>query len=188
MSEPIQGVRTSPGRTRNRRGPSLVFGTLFVLASLAISALAVDIGMLYAARGEVKRIADASALAGASAFLGVPVSISMAVDSAKVRAKLHAGRSSILHTPVDTSFVSENDLTETSKEIFVEVDPQNRLVRVRVQRRGIGLWFARLLGTETAHVGAWAAAQAANPNRATRLARYTIPYQNYRLPWTRVAD
>jgi hypothetical protein len=149
---------------------------------MAIGALAVDAGMLYAVRAEAQRIADASALAGASAFLGTPLSTSVAVDSAKHWAKELAGRNTIFRTPVDTSLVSETGLTETSNEVYVEVDPTDRIVRVRVRRPGIGLWFARILGVQTVDVGAWAAAQAADAGRANCMKPFTIPDQGYQLP------
>lgn len=49
----------------HRKGQVLVFSAVSLTALLAIVALGVDLGMLYTARAEAQRSADAIALAGA---------------------------------------------------------------------------------------------------------------------------
>ena len=57
----------------DERGATIVFVSLAVAALLSIVALAVDVGMLYTARGEAQRAADAAALSGAQAgFIDSP--------------------------------------------------------------------------------------------------------------------
>src|SRR5215475_13929485 len=56
-------------RRRNERGQTLMLVAISMVSLLAIAALAVDLGSLYAARGEIQRAADAAALAGAKAFV-----------------------------------------------------------------------------------------------------------------------
>src|SRR5215472_14436836 len=54
---------------RNESGQTLMLVAVSMVSLLAIAALAVDLVSLYAARGEIQRAADATALAGAKAFV-----------------------------------------------------------------------------------------------------------------------
>ncbi|MFQ6030696.1 MAG: pilus assembly protein TadG-related protein, partial [Dehalococcoidia bacterium] len=66
----------------HERGMTLFLVAASLVVLLAISALAIDLGMLYVTRSEAQRAADAAALAGAQTFVtstftsdGVPESI-----------------------------------------------------------------------------------------------------------------
>ena len=74
--------------TCNERGATLVLVALSLTVLLGMGALAIDAGMLYTARTELQRTADAAALAGASAFIDSPNS--MAADPARQRAMEYA--------------------------------------------------------------------------------------------------
>ncbi|HKY59444.1 MAG TPA: pilus assembly protein TadG-related protein, partial [Gemmatimonadota bacterium] len=63
--KPIRSGQIS--RLGDEHGSTIVFVSLAMAALLSIVALAVDVGMLYTARGEAQRAADAAALAGAAA-------------------------------------------------------------------------------------------------------------------------
>ena len=54
---------------RGRRGAAMVFIAISLAVLFGFAALAIDLGMLFVAREDAQRAADASALAGASAFL-----------------------------------------------------------------------------------------------------------------------
>lgn len=56
------------GPTRRRRGVAAVATVALLVVLLGFAALAVDVGNLYVAKGDLQRAADAAALAGASAF------------------------------------------------------------------------------------------------------------------------
>ena len=56
------------GPTRRRRGVAAVAAVALLVVLLGFAALAVDVGHLYVAKGDLQRAADAAALAGASAF------------------------------------------------------------------------------------------------------------------------
>ena len=56
------------GRSHRRRGTVVVATAIMMVALLGFAALAVDVGNLYAAKGQLQRAADAAALAGASTF------------------------------------------------------------------------------------------------------------------------
>ena len=58
-----------PQAIRDDRGSVMVVVALAMTALLSMIALAVDIGMLFSARGEAQRVADAAALAGAGSFM-----------------------------------------------------------------------------------------------------------------------
>lgn len=57
-------ARTNLPICRNRRGAVTVYIAISMVVVLGMAALAVDAGMLYVARGELQRAADAAALAG----------------------------------------------------------------------------------------------------------------------------
>lgn len=134
---------------RNRRGGVLVLTAGAMAVMLGMAALAIDVGMLYTARSEAQRAAEAGAHAGAVYLLTSPND----ADGARERAKDYAERNQVRW--VDTEVHEDED-------IDVEVD--ELLVRVRVhqipERAGpVSTFFARVLGINAVNVGASAAAQ-----------------------------
>jgi hypothetical protein len=127
--------------------------------------LAVDLSLAYTARAEAQRVADASALAGASAFIDLKPGESPAVaqPSATRRAKEFAA-ANYVRTGLDTASVG--GVEWTSEDVTVQVIPDSLKVRVWVRQGGIGTFFARLLGVETLSVQASAAAVAAEGGAA----------------------
>lgn len=132
-----------------RRGASLVLAAVAMVTVGAVAAVAVDLGMLYKARSDAQRAAEAAALAGASAFVDFASTDPEAVDSADARARRFAESNGILNRPVTAGEVQE-----------VQVIPDSQKVRVVVGRAGVGTWFARLLGVDSVPVSARAAAVA----------------------------
>lgn len=153
-----------------------------ITALIAIIALAVDLGMLFSARGEAQRAADSAALAGASAYLQHPEGPLEAVDPAKERALEYAANNEIQHTSIDTTFVSGTSLVATTREVVVEVIPNERRVRVEVRRAAVPLWFARIFGVTEWNVAAAATAEASEAGTATCMKPFAIPDENYQLP------
>lgn len=138
----------------DRAGAALPLVAVMLLGILGVLSFAIDLGMAYTARAEAQRVADAAALAGASAYLDY-VDPYMAQAEVEVRAKEYAAINSVRNQPVDTV----NDLT-------VEILPAESKVRVGVWRRGLPTWFARLLGIDDITVSAMAAAAAVNAGSA----------------------
>ncbi len=138
----------------DERGATIAFLAVSMVAMLAMLALAVDLGMLFKARSDAQRAADAGALAGASAFLDNPDPV-QDTTQARIRAKDFATRNSIMGTPIDTSAVQ------------VTVEAGQRKVRVRVARAGVSTWFANLFGQAGVDVNAKAAAQVSPATTAT---------------------
>jgi hypothetical protein len=117
------------------------------VALFAIASLAIDLGLAYTARSEAQRVADASALAGASAFLDF--GISRVEKQAHIRAIDYATRNFVRNHPVDSSQVTVQILTDSLR------------IRVWVQSPSLQTWFARFLGISSLQVNAMAAAEVA---------------------------
>lgn len=119
----------------SERGSVLVTVTAGLLAILGISALAIDLGMLFSARGEAQRTADAAALSGAQWLVHHPDDVSGARQAA-------------------TELAAENVVRESSvtlKSGDVTVVTEDRLVKVEVVRskaRGnpVDLLLGRIFG------------------------------------------
>ncbi len=153
----------------HERGSALVFFAFFILFLMGAAALAIDLGMLYVARNEAQRSADAAALAGASVFTGTctlnascesSASQSTAAQNAVAAAKANyvAGEPGAVDCSLTTGYSSTScpgiqftDPTGQGKE------PQ---ITVTVQRTGISLIFARMFGMRTGSVSAKATAEA----------------------------
>jgi len=135
-------------RHHDRRGATLLLFAVALVALLGMGALAIDVGMLLKVRAEAQRAADAGALAGASAFLGI-LTASQATDTATLRAKQVAGANTMAGTAVDTA-----------SEVTVTVIPDSFKVRVRVRRAAVPIGLARIFSYTSFPVGARSAAQA----------------------------
>jgi len=130
----------------DRRGSTLPIVLVLLTVILSLAAVAVDVGMLYTARSEAQRSADAAALAGASAFVDLPPR--MAPDSALGRAVAIAAQN-----PVQSQAVQPGEVT-------VQVVEDSSKVRVWIRRGTVGTLFARVFGVQSAIVSARAAAWA----------------------------
>ena len=148
-------------RLDDRQGAALVFLVVAMLAVLSLMALAVDLGMLRAARGEAQRAADAAALAGASAFMDL--ARENAAGPARERATEYAGRNSLRGTAFAPG------------EVSVEVLAERSMVRVQVRRAAVATWFARAFGVNSAAVRARAAAHATRAPSTRCLKPFVLP-------------
>src|SRR5512140_20379 len=144
----------SRGRlVRSRRGAVLTLVAVSLVALLAIMSLAIDMGMAYSADSEAQRVADAAALAGASAFLDYFPPYA-ALNPARTRAQEYITSNDMLGIGVDTA------------DAVIEVNPTLQRVRVLVQRAQIPTWFARIFGLRVIDVNADATAEAVNAGAA----------------------
>src|SRR5690554_6197874 len=87
-------AQRAAGRLRNQRGAVILLVMLSVSAMLGMLALAVDIAVLFTARSEAQRAADAAALAGASGYREYDPQVHpmLAVDRARQLAYEYATR------------------------------------------------------------------------------------------------
>ena len=147
----------------NRRGVALAFVAFFLVALLGMTALAVDLGIMYNARAEVQRVADAAALAGAASLIENPGDSARAVEFA-------------------TAYAVRNDVQRLNIVLEpgdVDVELWRDRVRVRAYRvpdrgTGLGTLFARVLGFNEAGVSAVAAAEAAVAGGASCLLPFAL--------------
>ena len=153
-----------PPALRDDRGSVVVVVALAMTAMLSMLALAVDLGMLFAARGEAQRVADSAALAGAGKFLEAWNSPEPARNEAIRYGELNTVRDQgVVILPED-----------------VEIDMARHRVTVTVRRtaaRGsaVATWFARVFGVDEVDVAARAAAEVSPAGAAVCLKPFTLP-------------
>jgi len=147
---------------RNERGATLVLMAITIVLTLAMSALAIDYGMIKSAKAEGQRAMDAAALAGASAFLIPDPSVNK-VPIADARA----------HQLANTHTVRRVSITDP--EVVVVVDPVKETVKATWTRSGLGLWFASIFGSSAMGLTASATAQAAVSGKSDCLKPVALP-------------
>ncbi|NNF25885.1 MAG: hypothetical protein HKN73_01515, partial [Gemmatimonadetes bacterium] len=129
----------------NRRGSTLALYAVMLTGLLGSMALAIDVGMGFNARSEAQRVADSSALAGASAYMEGTGALWDA--EATTRA---------------TDFATSNyvgDAPVVASELIINPNSADKTVEVIVTRQDIPVWFARLLGVLEIDVQARAVAK-----------------------------
>ena len=166
--EPQSPQRRQRHRLGERRGAVLILVGLGLVVFLGMAAIAIDLGLLYVARGEAQRAADAAAHAGAGFY-----QLNRNLPDSDQRTR---------------DFVVEFARNNTVRGLEVEVDgnddidivPAESLIRVRVRRTEeaggpIRTLFAGVLGFPEAGVSASAAAQIFVADRATCMLPMAIP-------------
>ena len=153
-----------PGRRHltNRRGATLPLVALMLVALLSIVALVVDLGMLFAARGDAQRAADAAALAGASTYMDALSD----PDTAEARALDWASRNQLLARGIG------------GDEVEVDVVDAQRTVHVRIERN-FPLFFARIFGFDAAPVSAFASARVTSSGTANCIKPFGVPTDSF---------
>lgn len=166
---------------RNRKGITLVYIALIMVALCAITGLAVDIGYMYVAKGQLQNAADAAALAGASRLPDT--------SDARNEAVAFAAKNLAAGNAVTLSSSGENVLSPANDVTFGNWDPRNypaqpydaartpiNAVQARARRTGsadvggqsaggpIELFFSKVVGWP--RMGASAIAIAQRPARA----------------------
>ena len=154
---------------REERGVTLVMMALMMFLALGMSALAIDYGMIKAAKAEGQRAMDSAALAGASAFLiSDPDADIPAI--AETRARDFAKKHDVHRTPI------------TDPEVVVNVDLPNTTLTASYTSGGIPLWFASIFGTNTMSIRATAAAHVEETNVASCVKPVAIPDMWHNMP------
>ena len=152
---------------RNERGAVLVLMAFALVVFLGIAALAVDLGLLFVARSEAQRAADAAAHAGAGFY-------QFNRDEAATRAFVadFAANNTVRGIPV-----------RLDPDADIDIDAADTRVRVRVLRTQdaddgpIGTLFARVLGFNEVDVSATAAAQLFGATIAECILPIAVPDQ-----------
>jgi uncharacterized membrane protein len=162
----VQTLRQKAGR--EERGASLVLVALSLVAMLGAASLAVDLGLLYVARNEAQRAADAAALAGASAFVdsgctsmnGGCVSGGAQETLAREQAEKVGAQDFVMGqaAKIEDGDVSFSYPTPMEPQITVDVE------RSTARGNAIPLLFSRLFGVTLGSVSAQATAEAFDPS------------------------
>jgi Flp pilus assembly protein TadG len=161
-----------PSTPRDERGVAMLYAAIFLLSSVWLVSLALDMGKLMATKTELQRAADAAALAGASAV--DPVTGLLLEDVARQRAA--------------TTSAANVALQDTATAVII--DPQADVdflkspngfdrVRVRVHRseatgNPMTTIFARALGIKFLDVNATAMAEVAPINPCEAVPPFAI--------------
>ena len=157
---------------KNESGFSLVFVAVGMMGFVAVSMLAIDVGMIMTARSQAQNSADASALAGATALVYNDWDDRTATGPAVMNA-LSAGRANkVMDAPVSV----------TVPDIGFPNDPAGQPTRVkstvyRDASRGnpVSTLVAQYFGIKTANITATATAEASPANAMTCVLPFTIP-------------
>ena len=170
-------MRRAQGRTTGHRGATLAFVAVSLAAMLGMSALAIDMGMLYKKKGDAQRAADAAALAGASAYrFAKPTDV---VDLAWQRALEYAGKNTIGHDTISiadtTVWVSGDTTFADFPQGQVQVIPAVEKVRVIVFKDEVSTFFGRIFGMDAVGISALAAAEAATSGSGKCVKPFAIP-------------
>ncbi len=154
---------------KGERGAMLVLVAVSLIVLLAASALAIDLGMLYVARNQAQRTADAAALAGAYTFItsgctssGGCVAGGPQEAMARQQAEAVGAQNAVLGQAAQ---IQNGDIS------FSYPSAEEPQITVKVQRsqaRGnaIPLIFAKVFGAFESGVSATATAEAYNPSGA----------------------
>jgi Flp pilus assembly protein TadG len=174
---------------RGNRGQVLVFVALAIFVLLGFAALGIDVGSMYSVRHELQRSADAGALAGASAIrqsgkdcndtTNIPDFEGRTTkQEAELRAIDFATRDDVATSRLNT--VAGDIVTATCPDPVT-----NNPMRVRVDvQRTAPLFFARVLGRDTAAIPAFAVAEAFP---VTSNLKCVVPW-GIPAPWTNTAE
>jgi hypothetical protein len=152
---------------QTERGVSLIIVAAGLTAFLGFLAIVLDLGMVYAARSDAQKAADAASLAGAKYFLdqgSLPTTITQPMrDESKAYAKAVGAQNAIRGGNVQPSEIIIND----SDIQLVSTNPHVFQVTSRVQRTGLSTFFATIFGVNAVDVAAVAVARASKSSAAS---------------------
>ena len=159
-------------RVTKRRGAVAAFSIVAMVPLLGMTAIALDVGMLYVAHTEAQSSSDAASLAGAWELLNDDrimgdAAMDAVLTATRQEAQQLAGMNLVLrHSPtldLNTGNAPDGDvvigqlsnLTNMNESLNFGVPSQFNTVVVRVQRDSesngpVTLWFANALGIDTA--------------------------------------
>jgi hypothetical protein len=169
----------------NERGVTLVWVAILLVVFCAFLGLAIDMGYMYVARGELQNAADAAALAAAAKL----VEGSALQSDARAEALKFAADNLATKKPVVLASNNTNTLTPVNDVVIGNWTPSRdpkfiaggeplNAVQTRARRTSsddplgaspggpVDLFFARVIGDKWAQIGAAASAIAARPPRA----------------------
>ncbi len=147
---------------KNKDGSVMILTAISLVALLGFAALAIDVGAMYTAKNQLQAAVDSAALAGASGLI-----VNDNGATATTRANQFAGLNNCINLPV----AAPNATVTVSFPVAS---------RIRVDAvRPMNLYFARVLGINTANITAFAEAELAGLVGAGHMRPWAIPDLNY---------
>ncbi|MGH7563136.1 MAG: pilus assembly protein TadG-related protein [Gemmatimonadota bacterium] len=157
------------GPIEGQRGATIVLVAILLVALLGMAALAIDVGMLYTARTESQRTADAAALAGAGKYIEEYFLTSSNDDNAiRQEAQAFASQNAVMG---DSTDVQDGDVEILHADKKVRVWIRNTAARTSA----IPTWFGRVLGRDEADVVTVAAAKVTGASGGDCLLPIALP-------------
>ena len=156
-------------RDRRRRGSTMILVLGAMIALIAVSALAIDVGIIWAARSQLQNAADAGALAGAASMIdptGPTVTLNAAIDASVELAAQNVGGSNMsLELAREDVALGNWDISTESFDPGVSLIDPDVVNAVSVTTRLDGVsngpvpaFFSRVVGRDSFDVGANAVA------------------------------
>ena len=164
-------------QTRSReRGQTLLLFAVSVVVLIGMAALAIDATTLYVARGETQRAADATALAGAKAFVdsGVTTATNSA-DEPALQTLAGTMATGYINTALAQNKVGGVAASLVGAPTPVYPAPGNPQITVTLQRTNLPIFFARIFGQTLATVTASATAEAYNSSNPGTAGANSMP-------------
>lgn len=153
------------------RGQTIILVAISIVSLLAMAALAIDVVTLYVASSEIKRAADAAALAGAKAIADSGVTTLQASDGALPAAQAlaasmaNAAINAVLPAnPVAGSAPACNNCPVTPNWNLQGNYQGNPTLTVRLTQTGLPTFFAKIWGRTGSTVSATSTAEVYNPS------------------------
>lgn len=153
--------RPRTAKLRGEEGQTIALVAVCLTSLVLIGALAIDLTNLYSARGEIQRAADATALAGAKAF----------VDSGIMTDPTLQSRALAMAQAYVKAAAPQNMVAGAAPQVLGSpqistVNAGNPTITVKLQRTNLPLFFSHVWGNNFATVSATATAEAYNPPSA----------------------
>lgn len=157
---------------RGEDGFSLVFVATGFMAFLAVSMLAIDVGMLMTARNQSQNSADASALAGATALVFDDWNDRSPSGPAVQNALTAAGNNQVMGANVA---IAPSDVVFLTDPQGVNDRVKSTVYRDAAHSNPLATLIAQYFGIKTADISATATAEASPANAETCVLPFTIP-------------
>jgi Flp pilus assembly protein TadG len=157
---------------RGEDGFSLVFVALGMMGFVAVSMLAIDVGMLMTARSQAQNSADAGALAGATALFYNDWDDRTPTGPAVQNALAAARGNKVMDGTVD---VQPADVVFLPGPAGLNNQVQVTVYRSAARGNPVSTLIAKYFGIETANISAVAVAEASPADSMTCVLPFTIP-------------
>jgi hypothetical protein len=158
-------ARAGIQQRRAERGVSFLLVVAGMFSILAMAALAVDIVIMYLAKSEAQKAADAAALAGAKMFVLSGITSGSGVNN------ICSGAGTDASNLLASAVAGVNQVGGTSAAVTNVAcnlaNPQNPQITVTVSRTDLPTFFGRIFGKRSTTVSATATAEAFNNSGST---------------------